>query len=256
MNKTVFIVGPTASGKSGLAMEEATDLGAEIVCADSQTVRRGMSIGTAKPSLEDQKKVPHHLLDIIEPYVEYSVAQFKADAGTVIKDIHNRGKRAIVVGGTGLYIDALLYGYEFSGVPADPELRRQLSGNPRHASAAQATPSALPPETVIIGLNPPRDELVARIAGRIEAIFENGFVKEVQGLVETYGPPPRPFDAIAYRYTYEYLLNLRTLPETKERILIAERQFAKRQMTWFKRNPHIQWFASPDAAYDFIQTKI
>ncbi len=253
MIDTVFIVGPTASGKSALALRLAEVLDAEIICADSQTIRRELDLGTAKPSKEEQARVRHHLLDVIGPYDSYSAAQFKADAEAALHDIHQRGNVALVVGGTGLYIDALFYDYGFSGVPADERVRRELSGNPRHV-ASHAKPLQHPPRPAssIIGLDPGRETILAHIHARIASNFEHGFMHEVERVVTKYGPPPATIDAIAYRYAVELLEGTATEAETKEHIFIAERQFAKRQMTWFKRNPHIKWFSAADEAYDFV----
>ncbi len=284
--KTLFIVGLTASGKSALSMELAQELGAEIVCADSQTIRRGMDIGTAKPNADDQKKVRHHLLDIIDPYEEYSAGQFKIAAEAAIKDINYRGKLAIIVGGTGLYIDSLYYDFSFDGPLADPELRALLSTktvaqlqseiekkglklptnskNPRHlirtleSGGMKALDKIPRPGSLIIGLDPGREMIKKRIAGRVDQIFDDGFIKEVQKIIKEFGQPSRKFDAIGYRIVMHHLesRDAGNTDETKLAVVTAESQFAKRQIAWFKRNPHIMWFNNAQKARQFVRTKI
>ena len=282
--KVIFIVGPTAGGKSALAMQLAETLGGEIICADSQTIRRDMNIGTAKPSRDDQMRVPHHMLDSIDPYQEYSVAQFKQDAEVCLSAINNRDKIAIVVGGTGLYIDALYYDYQFTTGSKDEALRSELNKksveqlqaelvskgiplpandkNPRHLiraietegiSSKVKTPMK---DSLIIGIDPGRESIAGRIKKRIRLNYEYGLVEELEKLVAKYGPPTRLFDAIAYRFALDYINALCSLQEAKELTFIAERQYAKRQVTWFKRNPALTWFTDGQAAYNFVRSQI
>jgi len=282
MIDTLFIIGPTASGKSVLAMQMAEELHAEIICADSQTIRRELTIGTAKPSAKDRSHVRHHLLDIIDPYDKYSAAQFKTDAEAALKDIHGRGKVAIVVGGTGLYIDALFYGYTFDK-QADAPLRLELmeksveelqalinekgyemplnDRNPRHLirtleSGGMKAQDRTPREgSMIIGLNPGRETVRRNIARRMHMIFKDGFIEEVETLVAKHGTPPHQLDAIAYRIAIENL-GITDEPKMKQLITIAEQQFAKKQMSWFRRNESITWFESHTAARDFVLKSI
>jgi tRNA dimethylallyltransferase len=282
---TLFIIGPTASGKSVLAMQLAEELHAEIICADSQTIRRELNIGTAKPSAKDQARVRHHLIDIIDPYEKYSAAQFKTAAEGALADIHKRGKLAIVVGGTGLYVDALFYNYTFDKV-ADAPLRLELmeksveelqaaikekgyemplnDRNPRHLirtleSGGMKAQDRIPRVgSMIIGLNPGRDTVRRNIARRVHMIFNEGFMEEVQALVAKHGQPSRQLDAIAYRIAGEFqeTPDANNVPLIKQAIVTAEQQFAKRQMSWFKRNESITWFESHPAAHEFVLKSI
>lgn len=288
--KIICIVGPTASGKSGLAMQLAKKLGGEIICADSQTIRRGLNLGTAKPTKQDQAAVPHHLLDIIDPYQPYSAAQFKNDAEAATQAIQKRGKVPIIVGGTGLYIDALFYNYTFLPSPKNDALRNSLakltveelqqqivhkklpmptnSKNPRHLIrtlesggmlANNKTPRS---DMLLFGLLLEPAILQQRIQQRIETIFAEGFLQEVQELVQVYGAPPaspQAFDAIAYKLALAYLQQGAPedqLQQLKNSIYMAEKNYAKRQLTWFKRNVHTTWYESPEQAYIDICSKI
>ncbi len=284
--KTLFIVGPTASGKSALAMQLAAELDAEIVCADSQTLRRGLDMGTAKPSKADQARIPHHLIDIIDPYEDFSAAAFKAAAEQALEAIHATGKLAIVVGGTGLYVDALYYTYSFEGKAADPELRNRLNQmsveqlqakirdknlpmpfndqNPRHlirtieSGGMKALNKTPRPQSLIIGLNPGREVIKQRIALRAKSLLAHGFLDEVDEVVKKYGYPSRQFDAIAYKIA---LNNLHPRDEAhihyiEQAITVAESQYAKRQIAWFKRNQQITWFETAESAAKFVHSQI
>lgn len=272
---TLFIVGPTASGKSALSIELAKNLGAEIICADSQTLRRGMDIGTAKPTPKERQMIVHHMLDCIDPYEDYNLSMFLRDSRKILQDIHARGKRAIVVGGTGLYTDALYFNFELPDISINhiegmtvEELRDHIlkigltipknSSNPRHLIntikrngkvGAKGKPTA---GSLIIGINPGREVLINRINVRVDAMFENGFIDEVKAVLKKYGEPPHNFDAIGYRIAYRYIKNEIDMDETKALFKIADRQYAKRQMSWYKRNQDIIWFSSPEDAKSFI----
>jgi tRNA dimethylallyltransferase len=282
---TLYIVGPTASGKTALSVALAKALGAEIVCADSQTIRRGMNIGTAKPTQKEMANIPHHLLDIIDPYEQYSLADYQKVAQDVVKDIHSRGKIALVVGGTGLYIDSLYYKYKLPHLarrlPATGRLLARLSVeelqqeivdsglempenrlNSRHLvntilrSGEKGMRGEPSKTSIIVGINPERQILVDRIDRRVDLMFENGFVEEVKSLIATYGRPPEQFDAIGYRIVLRMLDGGITEIEAKELFKIADRQYAKRQLSWFKRNKNIVWFSSPEEAKTFILENI
>ncbi len=272
---TIFVVGPTASGKSELAMRLAEELDGEIICADSQTIRRGMDIGTAKPTAEDQARVPHHLLDIIDPYQEFSLAQYLEVARRALDDIHSRGKRAIVVGGTGLYIDALYYqfqlpktmtrdtfDFESSSIPVLQDYIKQHDLvmptndlNKRHLinvilrDGDVGSRNAPLPNSLIVGINPGREVLIERINRRVDVMFDGGFIDEVKQLIKIYGQPPREFDAIGYKIAMKYLNGVATPDEAKAEFKLRDRQYAKRQISWLKRNPDIKWFESAESAY-------
>ncbi len=279
----VFIVGPTASGKSGLAMRVAQEYGGEIICADSQTVRTGLDIGTAKPSKVDQTAVPHHMLDVIGPYDRYSVAQFKSDAEKVIQAVMHRGRLPIVVGGTGLYIDALLYDFRFRGSSSSYS-RGQLEAmnveqlqeiikthnytppenyqNPRHlvrTIESQGKPSereAIRGGAVVIGIDPGPETLLMRITDRVEHMVENGFLEEVERVIARYGMPPQQFDAIGYKIALDNRLSkgVYNIEAIKEQFIASDRKYSKRQRTWLKRNEDILWFEHSDDAYKYVSS--
>ncbi len=279
----VFIVGPTASGKSDLAMQVAKANNGEIICADSQTIRRSMDIGTAKPSHKDRLEIPHHMLDIIDPYDTFSVAEFKLLAEQVIVDIQSRGKLPIIVGGTGLYIDSLLFNFEFRSLNTSQYSREQLNEmtvadlqtiitkngytlphnaeNPRHlirtiesgATSMQGGSLYSKPMregAIVVGLDPGRGILNQRIEQRVDVMLQEGLVDEYHRILDTYGEPPREFDAIAYKTIHQNPgMNQQ---ELHEKLFIADRQYAKKQRTWLKRNTHIQWFAVNDEAVKYL----
>ncbi|MDO8265778.1 MAG: tRNA (adenosine(37)-N6)-dimethylallyltransferase MiaA [Candidatus Saccharibacteria bacterium] len=274
---TIYIVGPTASGKSGLAMQVANLINGEIICADSQTIKKYLDIGTAKPTKSDQHKVKHHLIDIVEPYEEFSVAKFKQLAESAMKDIRSRNHIPIVVGGSGLYIDALLYDFEFR--PTTINLERQVLNNktvselqemiksrgldlpknelnPRHLIRVIESEGNTPqkadikPGSIIIGLKLDKEELENRITKRVNKMFEEGFVEEVRTLIKRFGRVPNNFDSIGYLIVQRQLDGEITELEAKELLIIAHRQYAKKQRSWFRRNSDIMWFHSANDAFE------
>jgi tRNA dimethylallyltransferase len=277
VDKLLAIVGETASGKTGLALAIAERWNGEIICADSRTVYQGMDIGTAKPTAEEQARVPHHALDVVEPGQAFTAADFQRLANQAIADIQARGKLPIVVGGTGLYVDALLYDFQFRSA-ADPALRHELEGwsvpelqarireqnlpmpqnehNPRHLIRVLETGgqvgkrSPLRPNTLLLGLRPPRDVLEQRIAARVDAMVAAGFIEEVQRLADTYGWDTEALQAPGYKAFRDYLQGRATLEEARAQFIRNDLALAKRQRTWFKRNPDIQWYESPDEALE------
>lgn len=246
----VVILGETASGKSALGMEIARQFNGEIICADSRTIYKGMDIGTAKPTEKDRAEIPHHLLDLIEPGQKYSVAQFKANAERCINDIKKRGKLPIMVGGTGLYIDSVIFNYQFSGQDAP-----RNKDNSRHLHPAVARKkSQLRPHTLLLGLQVERDVLEGRIRDRIDAMFTAGFEAEVQDLVTRYGTDNEAMSGIGYRIMVEYLTGDLSLEEAKEGFVRGDKSLAKRQRTWFKRNKSIHWISKQSEAVELVTT--
>lgn len=269
----VVIVGETGSGKSALAMQIARENNGEIICADSRTVYKGMDIGTAKPSRADREAVPHHCLDLVRPDQSFTAADFKQCAAAAIDDISARGKLPIMVGGTGLYIDAVIYDFQFRPA-ADPTLRQQLSElgveelqqklrersiplprndrNPRHLIRALETNGRIAEKrplrqnTLTFGLSVPREELAARISKRVEAMIAAGLEQEAKRLAETFGWDAPGLQTIGYKEWQPYFAGTQSLQATRELIIKNSLQYAKRQRTWFKRNNSIQWIDNRD----------
>lgn len=278
----VAVVGETASGKSALAMDIARKFNGEIICADSWTVYKGFDIGTAKPSLSDRQAIPHHLIDIADPRVGFSAAVFKEAAQQAIADVSSRGKLPILAGGSGLYIDSVLYDYSFltQSVPSE---RMQLNAMSlldvlaiahergldmtgidlrnkrriiRHIENNGIRPikSEIRPHTLILGLQIPREELLARIESRVDAMMRAGLDEEVRQLSLRYGWDVEPMKGIGYREWHEYFLGSQTLPETRQKIIQNTKQLAKKQRTWFRRNNSIQWINSRSEIVDSVTT--
>lgn len=261
VSSLIVIVGETASGKSALALTLAGRHNGEIIAADSRTVYKGMDVGTAKPSRAEQARVPHHLIDVIAPNERFTAADFKKRATQVIEDIQSRGKLPIIVGGTGLYVDSVLYDFNFQ--PVDQGQRDPQ--NPRHLArviesdgeASQRKP--LRANTLVLGLQTSPDVLQARIAERVEQMFQDGLEREVQKLATEYAWDTPGLSAIGYQEFKPYFDTQQTIDETKDQIIVHTRQYAKRQRTWFKRSVDIRWcttFAEAEhVAEAFLTTK-
>lgn len=282
--KILVIVGPTASGKSDLAIQLAQKFNGEIISADSRQVYRGLDIGTGKVSKREQKLVPHHLLDVADPHRQFSVVRFqKLGRATVVKILKNK-KRPIIVGGTGLYVDALVYNTNLPQVPPNPKLRAKLEKlsaeqlfqrlqkldpvrvssidphNPRRLIRAleiiDATGSPVgeikkesPYEILWLGLNP--KDLKKRIHSRLKKRIKQGLIREVK---KSKLSPKRLFDlGLEYRWVGQYLQNKISKKEMEIGLEHAIDQYAKRQMTWFKRNKEIRWLADPKQADEQVK---
>lgn len=271
----VVIVGPTASGKTSLAIELAEEFGGEIICADSRTVYKDMDIGTAKPTAEERSRVPHWGLDLVEPGERYTVADFKQYAEQKIEEIRQRGNIPFLVGGTGLYVDAVVFDYQF-GTDADMARRMQLESwsidelhnycnqhnislpenrlNKRYVIRAIEQKSintkrrnAPISSSIIVGIATDRDILRTRIAARAEQIFENGVVDEAIKLGKKYGWANEAMTGNIYPLIRSYLEGERTKGEIKERFTTLDWQLAKRQLTWLRRNLFIKWLPLTEA---------
>jgi tRNA dimethylallyltransferase len=290
MPSVLAILGPTATGKSTLGMAVAEALGGEIVNADALQAYRGLDIGTAKPSLADRERVPHHLVDILDPHETYSAGEFARRAHEAIADVQGRGRVAVVVGGSGLYLRALFEG--ISPVPpGDPEVRRELRERLENGGLAPLREEllGLDPETaarvtpgdtqrilralevalvsgrplsswiaeqpfgtqriagVRVGLTLPRSILYDRIAGRVAWMMEAGWRDEVAGLLRRGLSPGLPaFQAIGYRSLVRHLEGDGSLDQAVAEIVRETRRFAKRQETWFRKEPDVTWFSAQD----------
>lgn len=281
----VVICGPTATGKTETGILVARELGGEVVSADSMMVYRGMDIGTAKPTREERQGVPHHLIDIVDPDAAFSVALYQELAEKRIADIHARGRLPLLVGGTGLYIRAVVDRYRFVAAP-DPALRRRLAEEARaagpdalHARLAAVDPVAaarIHPHNVrrviralevyyrtgepisrfqdldgytaakyrlwMFGLTMEREQLYRRIEERVDRMIEAGLVEEVRRLLERgYSRGLTSMQALGYKEIAAYLQGEVTLEEAVRLIKRNTRRFAKRQLTWFRRDPRIKW---------------
>jgi tRNA dimethylallyltransferase len=276
-------VGPTGVGKTALALALADYLPLEVVSADSRTVYRGMDIGTAKPTLEERRRVPHHVLDVVEPDEAYSLVVYQQQALAAIAQIAGRGRLPLLVGGAGLYVSAVCDGLAIPEVPRDDVLRQRLEERARvegfaalqielarvdPESAARIDPKNVrrviralevayatgrpfsawqkpvtpPVESVLIGLRLERQTLYERIDRRIDAWVSGGFVDEVRSLLERgYSPALPSMSGIGYRQIAQFVLGQIPLEEAVAHFKQATHQYAKRQMTWFRRDGRIQW---------------
>jgi tRNA dimethylallyltransferase len=270
----VVIVGPTASGKSGLALKLAEQFGGEIICADSRTVYKGMDIGTAKPSRKDQARVPHWGLDLVEPGESFSVADFQKYAYEKIADIRARGKIPFLVGGSGLYIDAVIFEFQFG--PVNKEFRESLDSltleelqeccfenniilpenekNRRHLISAIERKNVVSKgltepqrNSYIVGITTEKDILHERIHERSEHLFESGMVEEAIALGTKFGWESEAMTGNIYKLVKEFVDGKLTKDELKQRNETADWQLAKRQLTWLKRNRFITWLELDEA---------
>ena len=265
----VVIAGPTASGKTALAIRLAERYDGEIICADSRTIYKGMDIGTAKPSAEEQARVPHWGLDIVEPGERFTVADFKAYAERKIQEIRERDRIPFLVGGTGLYIDAVIFDFQLAPVP-DKTLRTQLSlmdvedlqdyciknnislpenkQNKRYLVRAIERKNIstmrrdVPLDnTYVVGITTYRETLRTRIEHRSEQLFTNNVVEEATILGEKYGWNSEAMTGNIYPLVKKYVDRAITESELRRQSAVSDWRLAKRQMTWLRRNPYITW---------------
>ena len=280
--KTVVVIcGPTASGKTSLGIKIANDINGEIISADSMQIYKDMNIGTAKPTKEEQSMAKHYLIDFVAPDKRYSVADFKNDATKTIKEIFKNGKTPIVVGGTGLYINSLVYNIDYNSEgEADLEYRNELekkdiaelyeiakkiddealnkiSPNDKKRimriieiyHSTGKTKTELEKESIkkneydykIFVLNWERQKLYERINLRVDMMINDGLINEVQDLLKKYDNFPTAFQGLGYKEVKEYLDGKLTKEEMIEKIKQESRRYAKRQITWFKRYKNAIW---------------
>ena len=279
------LVGPTASGKSSLAMRTAVAMNGEIICMDSMQVYRGMDIGTAKPTLADRALVPHHLLDVAEPWEDYSVAEYARAAEQAIFEVLDRGRLPVLCGGTGLYLRALSQPLTLGGAKACPDIRARYqaiaetqgsqavhdllmekdpeSANNLHPNNLRRVIRALevleqtgipfssqqlpPVEEGPFDIRPyalswPRETLYQRINRRFDAMMESGLLKEVRSLLDLgVGPGAQSMQGLGYKELVPYLAGQADLDTVRETVARRTRNYAKRQLTWFERDPRVQW---------------
>lgn len=266
---TVVILGPTGSGKTAVSLEVARRLdqlnsqqapllrqntgtstrqlalprGAEIISADSRAIYQGMDIGTAKPTSAEQKQVPHWGLDLVRPGEHFTVADWKHYAEVKIREIAKRGNLPLVVGGTGLYIDALIYDYSFT----------------KSAQKNYTDRQNLRTNFLTIGVSTSREDLRKKLRQRVDKMFTQELFTETERLVQVYGTQHAAFTADIYRFVWAYLQGKLTLEQAREQAFYVDWHLARRQMTWFRRNPSILWLALeqiPDTVLTYLKTKI
>lgn len=279
-NKVIAIVGPTASGKTTLAIELAKELDTEIISADSRLVYKGFDIGTAKPTKEEQKIVTHHLIDIVEPEVEFSVANFVELATIEIQKLHKKNKIPIIVGGTGLYFRILLENYAPPKVEANFELRNKLeqlsteelynklilsdkesaknihfNNRVRIIRALEVTQTLGVPFSESKGLKKDtpyevewifpeidsREKLYGKINLRVDEMLKIGLIEETESLLRKHGRIKNLINTIGYQEIINYLDGNTTIEESIEELKQNTRRYAKRQLTWFRKNPHLNF---------------
>lgn len=287
----IVITGPTASGKTAMSVELAKILGAEIVNADSMQIYKYMDIGTAKPDMEERQGIPHHLIDIVNPDEQFSVARYCECAKEAIGGIHSKGKPVVMVGGTGLYVDSLVNNIQFSEINPDEEYRAKMDaiadekGNehiycmlleidPESASKIavadrkrivralevyhltgktitwhneQSRSVASPYNTTMFAIDVDREVLYEKINRRVDIMIKNGLVDEVKKIIDMgIQKDSTAMQAIGYKEIVEYLDGNVTLDEAIDKIKQGSRRYAKRQLTWFRRNEKIHWIKSID----------
>ncbi len=273
-NQLIVITGPTASGKTTLAIELAQKFNGEIVCADSRTVYRRMDVGTAKPTPKQQAMVPHHLLDVVDPDERYTVSMFQEQARAAIADIRSRGKLPFLVGGSGLYIDSVILNYQF-GVEATKErhvytemnidellsLLKKLhisipenSRNKRYLIRALEqgtintnrldTPQS---DTVVVAIATEKAERDEHISSRIDEMFKGPILKEAEALALRYGWDHESMTGNVYPLARQVLEGGVSINDAKRLAIIKDQQLAKRQITWLKRHDFVRWLSLEEA---------
>ena len=286
----IAVVGPTASGKTALSIDLALELNGEIVSADSKQIYRYMTVGTAAPDMAEQRGVPHHLLQFLQPDELFSVAEYVSLAAKCIRDIHGRNKLPVLTGGTGLYVSSLLDNITFFENKSDPALRKELEelaaekGNEylleelrkidpelaqtlhpnnlgrvirgieayrltgitmtEQQKASRSEPS--PYDCCVIGLNyRDRQKLYDRIDKRVHVMMENGLLDEIRFLIEK-GYSSTAAQAIGYKEFFDYLNGCGSLEDAIAKVQMESRRYAKRQLTWFRRDPRVNWLYIDD----------
>ena len=293
----IVITGPTASGKTAMSVEVAKVLGAEIVNADSMQIYKYMDIGTAKPTVEERQGIPHHLIDIVNPDEQFSVARYCECAKQAIDSIHKKGKPAVMVGGTGLYVDSLVNNIQFSEIEPDEEYRAKMDaladekGNEHiynmlmeidsesakkisvsdrkriiralevyhltgktitwHNEQSKSVPS--PYNTTMFAIDVEREVLYDKINRRVDIMMDMGLLEEVKSIINMgIGKDTTAMQAIGYKEIAQYLDGEITLEEAVDKIKQGSRRYAKRQLTWYRRNENVNWVKSIDEVFSIL----
>lgn len=283
--KVIVIGGPTASGKTNLSIALAKKLDGEIISADSMQIYKDMTIGTAKPTTEEMDGIKHYLIDCISPEIRYSVADFKRDATNAIEEILSKGKTPIVVGGTGLYIDSLIYGIDYNEIDVDLEYRAELeriiekqglehvyniakeidekamakisindkkricrvleiyksTGKTKTEIESESRKKGVKYDFKVFAMDMDREKLYDRINRRVDLMIEAGLIEEVQNLTNKYSNMPTAMQGLGYKEVVQYFNGECSKEEMIESIKQESRRYAKRQLTWFRKNKEIIW---------------
>lgn len=294
--KVIVICGPTASGKTALSIELAKRIDGEIVSADSMQIYKDMDIGSAKPTVEEMQGIKHYMLDFVSPEERYNVADYKEEAVQAIEEILKKGKVPIVVGGTGLYVDSLIYGIEYPKMEFDEEYREELEKRAEleglsklYEEAEQIDPEAMkiistndrkriirvleiykatgktkteqeiesrkneiPYDYKVFAINMDRKLLYDRINRRVDIMIEQGLIEEVKNIINKYSNYPTAMQALGYKEIKEYLDGLITKEEAIEKVKQETRRYAKRQLTWFRKNKDTIWLNGSSDRQDNI----
>lgn len=283
--KAIVICGPTASGKTALSMELAKKINGEIISSDSMQIYKDMTIGTAKPTQEEMQGIKHYLLDFVSPNTRYSVAEFKRDALEAIAKILDQNKVPIIVGGTGLYVDSLIYGIDYTDIKIDEKYREDLekivqekgleflyneamridseamkkissndkkrimrvleiykaTGKTKTEQEIESRKRGIIYDYKVFAINMDREILYDRINKRVDIMIEKGLIQEVQELLNKYKEFPTAMQGLGYKEVVEYLKGNYTKEEMIEKIKMETRRYAKRQLTWFRKNKQTIW---------------
>ena len=293
----IVIAGPTASGKTSLSIKLAQKIKGEIISADSMQIYKDMDIGTAKVTKEEMQGIPHHMIDIVEPSKYYSVAEYQKEATKKIEEIISRGKVPIVVGGTGLYIDSLIYEIQYNNIKVDLEYRKELERKVEEQGietlydmAKQIDPEAMKKisnndkkrilrvleiyhqtgktktqleeesrkkETIykyhVFAINMEREKLYDRINKRVDIMIKEGLIEEVKKIKEKYPKIPTAMQGLGYKEVVEYIEGIVTKEEMIEKLKMETRRYAKRQLTWFRKNKEIIWLEAEKEQEETVQ---
>lgn len=283
--KVIVICGPTASGKTSLSIEVAKKIDGEIISCDSMQIYKDMNIGTAKPTVEEMQGIPHYMLDFVLPSERYSVADFKEAATDKIEDILKREKVPIIVGGTGLYVDALTKNITYPEIEIDLEYRKQLeelikengleslyeeakkidekamqtiskndkkrimrvleiyhqTGKTKTQLESESRLTPPPYEYIVFAINMEREKLYERINKRVDIMIDQGLIEEVEALTKKYEEFPTAMQGLGYKEVVSYLKKEITKEEMIEKLKMETRRYAKRQLTWFRKDENIKW---------------
>lgn len=283
--KVIVICGPTASGKTSLSIEVAKKIDGEIISCDSMQIYKEMNIGTAKPTVEEMQGIPHYMLDFVLPSERYSVADFKEAATDRIEDILKREKVPIIVGGTGLYVDALTKNITYPEIEIDLEYRKQLeelikengleslyeeakkidekamqtiskndkkrimrvleiyhqTGKTKTQLESESRLTPPPYEYIVFAINMEREKLYERINKRVDIMIDQGLIEEVEALIKKYEEFPTAMQGLGYKEVVSYLKKEITKKEMIEKLKMETRRYAKRQLTWFRKDENIKW---------------